>query len=80
MVDVIVAVRNEAQMIAGKLRELDAIAYPADRLRFVIVDGGSSDGTIAAITAQDRRWLTLHTNLASKPAQLNEALACTRAP
>ncbi len=51
MVDVIVAVHNEAQMIAGKLRELETIDYPANRVRFIIVDGGSSDGTMAAITA-----------------------------
>ena len=83
MVDVIVAVRNETRMIAGKLSELDAIEYPADRLRFVIVDGGSSDGTIAAITAHaasDARWQALLTNLASKTAQLNEGLARSEAP
>ncbi len=83
MVDVIVAVHNEAHMIAGKLRELDAIDYPGDRLRFVVIDGGSSDGTVAAITAhaaKNTRWMPLYTSLASKTAQLNEALTRTGAP
>jgi len=82
-VDVIVAVRNEAALIVDKLRELDAIDYPPDRLRIVIVDGGSSDATVAAISSnagRDARWLPVVTALASKTAQLNEALDRTTAP
>lgn len=83
MVDVIVAVRNEARLLPGKLRELDAIDYPASCLRYVLVDGASSDGTIATIThhaAKDPRWLSICTGVASKSAQLNEAMGRTVAP
>ena len=82
-VDVIVAVLNEAHLIDAKLAELDAIDYPADRLRLVVVDGGSSDGTreaIAAHAAADDRWLPVMTTVASKTAQLNEAMRRTQAP
>jgi cellulose synthase/poly-beta-1,6-N-acetylglucosamine synthase-like glycosyltransferase len=82
-VDVIVAVHNEAPLIAGKLRELDAIDYPGDRLGFILVDGGSSDGTLAALLAHaaaNPRFDVLPTALAGKPAQLNEALALAKAP
>ena len=83
MVDVIVAVRNEARLITAKLRELDAIDYPAHCLHYVLVDGGSSDGTIAAITghaAKDARWLSICAGVASKSAQLNEAIGRSQAP
>jgi cellulose synthase/poly-beta-1,6-N-acetylglucosamine synthase-like glycosyltransferase len=82
-VDVVVAVRNEASLIAGKLRELQAIDYPADRIRFLLVDGGSSDGTLdllGAHAAGDPRCLLLSTAVAGKPAQLNEALPHALAP
>ncbi len=83
MVDVIVAVRNEARLITAKLSELDAIDYPAHCLHYVLVDGGSSDGTIAAITghaAKDARWLSICAGVASKSAQLNEAIGRSQAP
>ena len=83
MVDVIVAVHNEEQMIAGKLRELETIDYPADKMRFIIVDGGSSDATIAAITAHanaEPRSRPVLTRTAWKTAQLNEGLGRSRAP
>jgi cellulose synthase/poly-beta-1,6-N-acetylglucosamine synthase-like glycosyltransferase len=42
---VVVPVRNEAQLIEDKLDDVSRTTYPADRVRVVIADGGSSDGT-----------------------------------
>jgi cellulose synthase/poly-beta-1,6-N-acetylglucosamine synthase-like glycosyltransferase len=76
-VDVIVPVRNEARWIEGKLRNLDALRYPADRLRVFVVDGASSDGTadaVAAHVARDSRFSLIRFAVADKTAQLNAAL------
>ena len=48
---VLMATLNEIAGIDAKLADLARIDYPADRLRFVIVDGGSTDGTVARIEA-----------------------------
>ena len=60
-VDIILPVRNEAEWIEEKLRNLEALRYPADRLRVIVVDGASTDGTAdiareatAAIERYDR--------------------------
>lgn len=73
---IVVAVYDEAPLIERKLANLAALTYP--RRRIVIVDGGSTDGTIGQV----RRWIAGHadaalleTQLHSKTAQLNEALA-----
>jgi cellulose synthase/poly-beta-1,6-N-acetylglucosamine synthase-like glycosyltransferase len=82
-VDVIVAVLDEAATIDAKLRELAATGYPADRLRVIVVDGGSSDGTREILAAHAERLPDLDvvlTRLADKTAQLNEGLARARAP
>ncbi len=76
-VDVLVAVFDEAATIAGKIADLEALDYSPDRLRFLIVDGGSTDGTaaqVAAWAARDPRvdWLAI--DVADKAAQLNAAL------
>src|SRR5262245_36033225 len=57
-VDGIVPVRNEAQWIESKLRNLAELRYPAESLRVFVVDGASTDGTpdiVAALVARDRR-------------------------
>jgi cellulose synthase/poly-beta-1,6-N-acetylglucosamine synthase-like glycosyltransferase len=81
-IDVIVAVLDEATTIDRKLRELTAMHYPADRLRFLVIDGGSSDGTQALLAArarEDARIEAVFTRLADKTAQLNEGLSRSRA-
>lgn len=55
---VIVPARDEAHNIAPCLRSLLAQRYPADRLRFIVVDDDSSDGTaeiVRALAAEDPR-------------------------
>lgn len=48
---VLMATLNEVAGIDAKLADLARCDYPGDRLRIVIVDGGSSDGTVARIEA-----------------------------
>ena len=70
-------VRNEAEWIEEKLRNLEALRYPADRLRVIVVDGASSDGTADIVQAQiarDPRFSLIRFPTASKTAQLNAAL------
>ena len=76
-VDVIVPVRNEAEWIEDKLRNLEELRYPADRLRVWVVDGASTDGTADIVQAQierDPRFSLIRFPVASKTAQLNAAL------
>jgi cellulose synthase/poly-beta-1,6-N-acetylglucosamine synthase-like glycosyltransferase len=76
-VDIIVPVRNEAEWIEEKLRNLEALRYPADRLRVIVVDGASTDGTADIVQAQiarDPRFSLIRFPTASKTAQLNAAL------
>jgi len=82
-VDVVLPVHNEAPYIAEKIRNLRALDYPEDRIRFWIVDGASTDGTPALAArdaAGDERFTVADTPAASKSAQVNRALASCRAP
>jgi cellulose synthase/poly-beta-1,6-N-acetylglucosamine synthase-like glycosyltransferase len=80
--DVIVAVYNERRLLPGKLHNLARLAYPA-QLRFIIVDGASTDGSrevALACARHDDRFLVLATARPDKTAQLNLALRHARAP
>jgi glycosyltransferase involved in cell wall biosynthesis len=46
---IVVPMRDEADLIAAKLADLRRTDYPADRREIVLVDGGSTDGTVAAV-------------------------------
>ncbi|MFN2376132.1 MAG: glycosyltransferase, partial [Candidatus Binatia bacterium] len=48
-VAVIVPTLNEQDIIASKLADLEGCDYPRERLTIVVVDGGSSDATIARV-------------------------------
>ena len=81
-IDVVVAVFNEDRTMPGKIANLEALDYPADRLRFLVVDGGSNDGTAAQLArwaARDARVDLLQHGAADKAAQMNVALARCRA-
>jgi glycosyltransferase involved in cell wall biosynthesis len=75
---VVVPVRNEESMAGGKLRDLLAADYPADRLRIVVVDGGSDDRTVdlvnQAARADGRIALLRADHASGKAAQLNHAM------
>jgi hyaluronan synthase len=55
---VIVPVLNEERLIRDKLDNLCASDYPADRLRIVVVDGGSADQTapLVALAIREACW------------------------
>lgn len=83
VLDVVVAVHDEAALIDGKLANLAALAWPGGELRFWIVDGASRDGTrerVRRFAERDDRFRLLALDVANKTAQLNAALAQTRAP
>ena len=76
---IVVAVYDEAPLIERKLANLAALTYP--RHRIVIVDGGSTDGTLGQVS----RWIAsrpdftlLETQHRNKTAQLSEALGAYR--
>ncbi|UFS69345.1 glycosyltransferase family 2 protein [Geomonas sp. RF6] len=80
-VSIAVVVRDEAEHIAGCLEALKRQDYPQERLEIVIVDGGSTDGTMEIV----RHFLSQCTNMrlierpgCSYPAGLNIALQQAR--
>src|SRR6185369_17380312 len=50
-VAVVIPVRDEETFIAAKLDDVSRADYPADRLTTVVVDGGSTDRTVAIVEA-----------------------------
>jgi cellulose synthase/poly-beta-1,6-N-acetylglucosamine synthase-like glycosyltransferase len=82
-VHVVVAVHDEAPWIDGKLANLAALDYPAERLRITIVDGASVDDTAnraEAFARGDPRFRVLRHPVADKTSQWNAGRAATRAP
>jgi 1,2-diacylglycerol 3-beta-glucosyltransferase len=75
----VVPARNEAERLGRTLAALDALDYPLDRLRIVLVDDGSADATgelMAAYAAARSHALALPLQGPSgKAAALNAAVA-----
>jgi cellulose synthase/poly-beta-1,6-N-acetylglucosamine synthase-like glycosyltransferase len=75
---VLVACRDEANLIDEQARQVDRIEYPADRLQVVLIDDGSRDATSAHMRrAADARpgWHVLRLERSvGKAAALNTAL------
>ena len=81
--DVLVPVQDEAALLAGKLDDLAALAWPRERVRFVVVDGASTDGTwerVRARATDDARFVAVRLGVADKTRQLNAGLRQCRAP
>ena len=49
-ISIIVPIRNEALFIAQSLNSLLAQDYPRDRFEILVVDGMSTDGTLAIVS------------------------------
>lgn len=82
-IDVIVAVYNERHLLDGKLRNLANLDATHGEVRFLIVDGGSTDGSaeVACEWARhDRRFVALATTHPDKIAQVNAGLRRASAP
>src|SRR5688500_12323155 len=81
LVSVIVPARNEERSIGVTLDALRAQDYR--NLQIVVVDGGSTDGTVAVVErhmAEDPRVELLHNPRGITPVALNVALAAARGP
>jgi glycosyltransferase involved in cell wall biosynthesis len=78
-VSIVIAARNEEASIAGKLDNLAALDYPADRLEVLIASDGSEDATneLVAARAHDRLRL-VDLPRGGKAATLNAAVAQAR--
>jgi len=80
-VSAVMVVRDEEAVIAGKVNNLLALDYPAEKLEVIVVSDGSSDGT-AAVLAQfkdDSRVRTIVKSASQgKAAGLNDAIQSAR--
>jgi cellulose synthase/poly-beta-1,6-N-acetylglucosamine synthase-like glycosyltransferase len=76
---VVVPVRNEQRYITAKLADLRRTDYPADRMRTIVVDGGSTDATAALVEAAQARGAPVELvrvdTARGKADQLNAVLA-----
>jgi Glycosyl transferase family 2 len=50
-VGLVIVVHNEASVIEAKLANIEAVEYPRDRLRVIVVSDGSDDGTNQLVAA-----------------------------
>lgn len=79
-VSMIIPAHNEQDTIGAKIRNCQALVYPADRLEVVFVSDGSTDGTPDLIRAalSDRITLLELPSRSGKAAALNAGLARAR--
>jgi cellulose synthase/poly-beta-1,6-N-acetylglucosamine synthase-like glycosyltransferase len=79
-VTIVLAVHNEEKNLQGKLRNLAALDYPADRLEVTVISDGSTDATnsiLAAWESANRRTVIL-TKHCGKATALNHGVAEAR--
>jgi biofilm PGA synthesis N-glycosyltransferase PgaC len=79
-VSVVMAVHNEAPVLADKLRNLSSLDYPSERYEIVVISDGSTDGTnqILASAANDKLRVLMSPENRGKAAALNEAVAVAK--
>ena len=72
-VSIIVIASNEAERIEGRLENLLALDYPAEKLQIVVGSDGSTDGTVELAQRYRRRGVVVHAfgTRRGKPAVLN---------
>jgi biofilm PGA synthesis N-glycosyltransferase PgaC len=78
LVSVVLVVRNEEEVLAGKLRNLLELDYPPERSQIVVVSDGSTDGTEAILRehAQNPRVQVMLNQLAGgKGLGLNDGMS-----
>lgn len=80
-VAIVVPCFNEENTIAGTLHSLLALHYPADKFGIIVVDDGSTDGTLAAARAfeSDARIRVYSKENGGKHSAMNYALSKTNA-
>lgn len=79
-VTVVIAAHNEAAVIAQKLENTLALAYPEERLQVVVAADGSDDSTTAIVERYADRGVELsyHPDRAGKASALNRAVRLAR--
>ena len=83
IVSVVMPVFNEEAFIERSLDAIDAQTYPADQIEIAVVDGGSSDGTLAIAgdrAAADLRIRILGGPGTNTPTAMNVGIAATTGP
>ncbi|MDI1446965.1 glycosyltransferase family 2 protein [Polyangium sp. 6x1] len=79
-VTVVIAVHDEAARLAAKLENLRALDYPRDRLRFLFVSDGSTDGTDALLAREPDVTFVRYPERRGKAYALNVAMAHVETP
>jgi len=67
-IDLVVAARDEEAVIGRLVERLAQVRYPADRLRFWVVDDGSEDRTPEVLATEQRRYPQLQVLRRSRDA------------
>ncbi|HEX5590057.1 MAG TPA: glycosyltransferase family 2 protein [Candidatus Limnocylindrales bacterium] len=81
LVSVVIPTLNAARSIGAAFASLRAQTYPADRIEILVVDGGSSDGTVALAeeaARTDPRIRALGGPGVNTPSALNIGIAAAR--
>ena len=55
LVSIVLPVLNEGRYLRASLDAIDAQSYPAERLEILVVDGGSTDGTVSIVRQRAER-------------------------
>lgn len=74
---IVVVVRNEAEVLERKLRNLMELDYPEELRRIIVVSDGSTDGTNDILSQWSKHsgiQVILHPNSRGKAARLNDAI------
>jgi biofilm PGA synthesis N-glycosyltransferase PgaC len=82
-VSIVMVVRNEAEVLACKLRNLMSLDYPAERLEIVVVSDGSSDATqeiLSEYADRPRFRALISPQGRGKASGLNEAIRVVQGP
>ena len=73
-ISILMAVHNEETLLPGKLRNLQSLAYPQDKVQIIVVSDGSTDGSASILKdAQGVTAVELR-EARGKAAALNEAV------
>ena len=79
-VSVIIAARNEARRLPGRIENLLAADYPQDRLQIIVASDGSTDHTLEALAPYASRIELVMLSPRGKAAALNAAVSRARYP
>lgn len=80
-VSIVMPVMNEALFLEAGLRAIQQQSYPAGKIEIFIVDGGSTDDTVAcaeAVSKQDNRIVVISQGRLNCPQAMNEGIEKSR--